>query len=286
MNIEWLQHKWVVYGLIPFLLLLGAFITSRILRSLLTLYFKKTSAFLNVDKTRFNFVKNAVSAIIYMTAIILIFYSIPKLKTLGVTLFASAGIFAAIIGFASQQAFSNIISGIFLVMSKPIRVGDNIRIGDLHNGYVEDITLRHTVIRNFENRRIIIPNSIISAETIVNSSITEEKTCSFMEMGISYDSDINKAIAIIQDEVAKHPNFVEWRSPEDIKSGTPKVRVRVLGWGNSSIDLRAYIWSKNSETAFVTRCDLYHSIKERFDNEGIEIPFPYRTLVFKNKPEV
>ena len=280
------ENKYVTHLLIPLIILVFAFITTKILRVLLTKYFKKSSIFLQVDQTRFNFVKNAVSFIIFLGAFVLIFYSIPELKALGVTLFAGAGVLAAFLGFASQQAFSNIVSGIFLVIFKPFRVGDHIRVGDLHAGVVEDITLRHTVIRNYEYRRIVMPNSLISAETIVNSTITDEKVCAFMEMGISYDSNIDKAIELIRDEVSKHPNYIDVRTQEDIDAGKPLVRVRVIGWGDSSINLRAYIWAQDSETAFVTRCDLFKSIKERFDNEGIEIPFPYRTVVFKNKPEL
>lgn len=278
------QNKYVTNFLIPAIILIVAFITAKILRILLTKYFNRTSRFLQVDQTRFNFVKNAVSFIIFLGAFVMIFYSIPQLKALGVTLFAGAGVLAAFIGFASQQAFSNIVSGIFLVIFKPFRVNDHVRVGDLHSGFIEDITLRHTVIRNLENRRIVIPNSTISSEIIINSTISDEKICAFMEMGISYDSNVDKAIQIIQEEASKHPNYIDVRTEEDKKEGKPEVRVRVIGWGDSSVDLRAYIWSKNSETAFFTKCDLYKSIKERFDNEGIEIPFPYRTLVFKNKP--
>jgi small-conductance mechanosensitive channel len=279
------ENKYVSHLLIPLIILVVAFISTKILRILLTKYFNKTSKFLKVDQTRFNFVKNAVSFIIFLGAFVVIFYSIPELKALGVTLFAGAGIFAAFLGFASQQAFSNIVSGIFLVIFKPFRVSDHIKIGELNVGIVEDINLRHTVIRNYENRRIVIPNSTISSEIIINSTITDEKICSFMEMGISYDSDMNKAIELIKDEVSNHPNYIDVRTKQDIKDGKPLVRVRVIGWGDSSVNLRAYIWAQDSETAFVTRSDLYKSIKERFDAEGIEIPFPYRTLVFKNKPE-
>ena len=123
--------------------------------------------------------------------------TIPKLKSLGVTIFAGAGILAAIIGFASQAAFSNIVSGIFIVIFKPFRVGDIVKISNLYSGIVEDITLRHTVISDFENKRLIIPNSVISAETIHNSNILDNKICNHIWYGISYDSDVDLATSII-----------------------------------------------------------------------------------------
>ena len=85
--------------------------------------------------------------------------SIPSLKNLGTALFAGAGVMAAVKGFASQAAFSNIISGVFVILFKPFRVGDIVQLTNGLKGKVTDITFRHTVIKDYENRRIIIPNS-------------------------------------------------------------------------------------------------------------------------------
>ena len=126
-----------------------------------------------------------------------IFYFTPSLRALGTTIFAGAGIFAAIIGFASQQAFSNIIGGIFIVIFKPFRVGDLIEIGVASKGTVEDITLRHTVIRDFENKRIVIPNSAISSETILNSHLKDGRINRRIEFRVFLDTDIDRAIEII-----------------------------------------------------------------------------------------
>lgn len=265
------------------IILAVAFIISKILRYLLSRFVRAASAKLNVDPTKYNFFKNAVSFIIFIVAIMIIFYRIPELKAYGVTLFASAGVFAAILGFASQSAFSNIITGIFLVIFKPFRVGDHIAISNNMTGEVEDITLRHTVIRNYENRRIVIPNSVISNETIINSSLNEDETCMYVVIGISYDSNIDLAMKIIQEEAEKHPHFLDRRSEEDLEDNKPAVIVRVIDFGDSSVNLRGYVWAKNPIDGFAMKCDLNKSIKERFDKEGIEIPFPHRTIVYKDK---
>ena len=272
------EFKHIIIVLATFLV---AFIFSRILRYLISRFIKVSSSKLKIDPTQFNFIKNAVSFLIYLTAIIFVFYTIPKLKALSLTMFAGAGVLAAIALFTSQQAFSNIISGIFLVIFKPFRVDDVVDVGNLTKGRVEDITLRHTVIRNFENRRMIIPNSVINSEIIVNSTIVDELICNFLNIGISYDSDIDLAMRIIQDESVKHPNFVDNRTEEDKKENIPAVKVRVLGYGDSSVNLRAYVWSQDHSSGFAMKCDLYKSIKEEFDKQGIEIPFPYRTIVYK-----
>jgi small conductance mechanosensitive channel len=279
------QHKFFFYFVFAVVVMGMAVLATRIIRGLVDRYFRKTSLSSKVDPTRYTFAKNGVSFVIFLIATIIIFYTIPSLRALGLTLFASAGILAAIIGFASQAAFSNIISGIFIVIFKPFRVDDIITIGTNLQGVVEDITLRHTVIRSFENRRIVIPNSVISNEVIINSTITEERVCVFLEMGISYDSDLDKAMAIMADEALKHPNCIDGRSAEELAAGDPKVRTRVIGFGDSSVNLRAWVWANSSPEGFEMKCDLFRSIKLRFDKEGIEIPYPYRTVVYKNGGE-
>jgi len=282
---NFLDSKYFKYAIIVVITLVAAMIITRILRFTMNRFFIRSSQKLNVDSTKFNFLKNAVSFMVFIAAFIFIFIMIPELKSLGLTLTAGAGVITAVLVFASQQAFSNIISGIFIVIFQPFRVNDHIKIGELFVGYVEDITLRHTVIRNYENRRIVVPNSVISAETITNSNIVEDKINNFLEIGISYDSDIDKAMEIMRSEAIKHPNFVDNRTDEDKQNNVPEVVVRVINLSDWAVTLRAYIWSENSPSGFVMKCDLRKSIKERFDKEGIEIPFPYRTVVFKKDLE-
>ena len=275
------EIPYIKYSIITLATLLVAFVISKILRILLTKFLKQSIVKLKVDHTQFNFLKNAVSFFIFLGAIIFIFYTIPQLKALSITLFAGAGILTAIALFASQQAFANIVSGVFIVIFKPFRVNDLVDVGNLSKGRVEDITLRHTVIRNFENRRMIIPNSVISSEIIINSTIVDETVCNFIEIGISYDSDIEKAMKIMQTEATAHPNFLDHRSVEEKQNNTHPVTTRVMGFGDSSVNLRAYVWTKDHAEGFVLRTDLNKSIKDQFDKQGIEIPFPYRTIVYK-----
>lgn len=280
-QIRWDQPFWQ-YALIIVAAFVAATIVARLINFFLNRFFNSSSLILKVDPTRYRFFKNAVTALIYLLAFFTVIYTIPEFKALGLTLFAGAGIFAAILGFASQQAFSNIVSGLFIVIFKPFRVGDIIQVGTLSSGVVEDITLRHAVIRNFENRRIVIPNSVISAETIINSSITDEKTNTHIFLSVSYDTDLDEAIDIIREEVLKHPSLIDWRTQEDIDNGEEKVVILVMGFLDSGIQLRVNAWAEDSITGFMMKTDLNKAIKKRFDEEGIEIPFPYRTLVYKS----
>lgn len=267
------------------LIIICAIILTRLSRWLLRRFFDKESIQLKVDPTRYKFLRHLATMMVWLIAIGSIIYVIPSLRTFALGLFAGAGILVAVLGFAAQAAFANIISGVFIVIFKPFRVGDVLKVGELYAGTVEDITLRHVVIVSFENKSIIIPNSVISAETIVNSSIGDTKICEFVELGISYDSDIDLAMKIMQEEAIAHPNCLDVRTKQEKKSGVPQVQVKLIGFGDSSVNLRAWVWAKDQADAKQLHWDINKSIKERFDKEGVEIPFPYRTLVFKKDIE-
>ena len=259
-----------------------AVIIARLLRYIIGRLVKGASTKLKVDPTKYNFLKNAVEFIVYIIALIVIFNSIPKLKSYGTALFAGAGVLAAIVGFASQSAFSNIVSGIFIVMFRPFSVGDRVRVGQLYSGDVEDITLRHTVIKDFENRRIVIPNSVINNETIINSSLSHENLCIFIEIGVSFDSDVDQAMRMLQEETMKHPDCVDNRTHEEIESGTPQVNVRLINITEAAMQLRAYGWAKNPSDGFNLKCDVLKNTKRRFDEAGISLAYPQRMIYIKD----
>ncbi len=270
------------YAVFALVVLAVAFVISRILKFVIGRFVRAAAQKLKVDPTRFKFFKNAIDFIIYLIAVIVIFRYIPALHSYGNTLLTGAGVLAAIVGFASQSAFSNIISGVFLVIFKPFGVGDRVQIGALYTGDVEDITLRHTVIRNFENRLIVIPNSVINNETIINSTLTHELVCIFIEITISFNSNVDKAMQIMQEEAMKHPECRDNRTEEEKKNGEPQVAVRLLSLTESGQQVRAYVWAKDPTAGFILKCDLLKSIKQKFDKENIEIP--YRTVYMKEFP--
>ncbi len=262
------------------LIITAAIIVSIIIRILINSYLDKKIENLKVNPTNYNFLKNASSFIIFTIATFVIIYSVPELQHLGTTLFASAGIFAAVLAFASQQAMSNIIGGIFIVIFKPFRVGDVIQVRT-DFGSVEDITLRHTMLKNFQNERVIIPNSVISAEFIINRTIVDERYRRAIDIGISYDSDIDQAIEIILEIGRKHPYYIDWREPEDISEGAKDIDVKILEYTESGIMLRAFIWSETAGKSFDLMSDILYSVKKEFDNNNITIARPARYVINK-----
>jgi small-conductance mechanosensitive channel len=261
------------------LVLVIAFVIGRILRFVIGRFVKAASTKLKVDPTKYNFLKNAVEFIIYVIAAIVIFNHIPSLNHYGTAIFAGAGVLAAIVGFASQSAFSNIVSGVFIVIFRPFSVGDRVRVGQLYTGDVEDITLRHTVIKDFENRRIVIPNSVVNNETIINSTIAAEDLCMFIEVTVSLDSDVDQALRILQEESMKHPECRDSRTPDEIAAGEPQVKVRLINILETGLHIRAYAWAKDPSSGFGLKCDVLRNIKKRFDETGIGFAHPYRMVV-------
>lgn len=265
----------------PLLIILGTIIVAGIFQSVFRRIIKRKSHDLNNDPTNYKFLKHTLTALIYIVGFSWAVYTIPTLRVMATSMLAGAGILAVVIGFASQQALANVIAGVFIVIFKPFRINDRVQIKDnFYSGVVEDITLRHTVIRNFENRRIVIPNSLMSSEIIVNSDFGEDLICKFVDVGIAYESDVVLAKQILADEVMNHPNWLDRRTEDEKKEGLPPVTVRVIALAESSVNLRAWAWAGDTAAAFEMQCDVLERVKIRFPQEGISIPFPQRTIHF------
>ena len=233
------------------------------------------------DLTSFQFFRHIVSALIYIIGFAAALTQIPEFKIVGHSLLAGAGVISLVAGLASQQALSNIMSGILIVIFKPFRLNDRITLRGTFTGVVEDINLRQVVIRDRENNRIIIPNSVISSDLIVNAHMNDTKCCKMVEFGIGYASNMERALEIMKEEVLKHPLHIDNRTTEDKSKNAPEVIARVIGMGDSSVNLRVWAWAGNPSDAYVLYCDLLQNIKNRFDAEGIEIPFPQRDVHLK-----
>lgn len=247
-------------------------------------FLKKSAKILNSeDPTKYRFLRHFLRAIIYITGFAWAISEVPYLKTLSSSLLAGAGVLAVALGLASQQALSNIVSGLFIIMFKPFRINDRIKLNrdPLLQGIVEDITLRHTVIRDFENRRIVVPNAVINQEILVNADLAEDKIIKYVEINIGLSADILKAKQIMREEVMNHHLQVDPRDAEAIAKGEPEVPVRVIAIGEYFVTLRAWACAANASEAFEMYCDLLESIKYRFDVEGIEIPIPHRYILNK-----
>jgi len=252
--------------------IIGTVIVAHVINRALVTYFKFASDKLKIDETTYTVVRRILTVTIYIIGIAVVITLIPGLPDLMLGMAAGAGIAAIVIGFAAQKVLSNVFGGISIAIYRPFRVGDVVEMEDEY-GTIEDITLRHTVIRTWQNKMQIIPNSRISEDTIVNWTIEDLTVLWKVDFGISYDSDIDLARSIILDEIDKHPDVMHEEDKE--------AKVRVTELGDFAVKLRANFWVSDRPTAWGTGAEIRESVKKRFDSEGVEIPFPYRTLVYK-----
>lgn len=259
-------------------ILFAAWFVERLIHLALRRGYAKAKAQGREEMTRYRFFRNAVRTLMVILALIAIIYVIPSLRSLAFTLFAGAGILAVVIGFAAQKALSDIISGVFIVAFKPFRVGDLIQAGEVGVfGQVEDINLRHTTILTFENRRLVIPNSILSEDRIVNSSIRDERTCEFIEFDLALHADINLAMALMQHRALLHPSRIV--SPDvatSMENPEEPITVRLVKIHEGAITLRMYVWAKDPVDARRMHYDLNQAVLEDFLEQGIPFALPIR----------
>ncbi len=252
---------------------------SRLIRFFLVKYINRKNKNHQYSITRLKFMKNSVKFFLGIIAFLVIVFTIPLFRSKAGIIFSGAGILAAIIGFAAQAAVSNLIAGAFIVMFKPFRVGDFIKLDDFRLGIVEDITLRHTVINTFENKRLIIPNSLISTESIFNHTIDDTYVQSFNNIMVGLHADIDKVKQIITEEALKLTYIIDNRTPEEIANNVDQIRIRVKEVNENGIYLRAFIWVSDPYEEFRVKSDLLEAVHKRFLKENIDLPVPLRKMV-------
>ena len=271
-----LDETWSIsiYIIVVFLI---SWVFSRLIRLVIVSYLKRSKSE-KYKNTSLQFLRNSIKFFIGLVAVMLIITSVPSLRSKATIIFSGAGILAAIIGFAAQAAISNLIAGAFIVIFKPFRVGDYIKLDDSRIGIVEDITLRHTVINNFENKRLIIPNSIISTESVLNHTIEDSHILSFNNFKLGLFADIDLAKKIIEEEALKLDGVIDYRTPTEVLTTTNQVTIRVIEVFESYILVRAYVWVNDPLEEFKVKCALNEAVHKRFVKEKIDLPIPLRKI--------
>lgn len=217
-----------------------------------------------------------IDASIILVAAFTVLTTVKPLRDLGTTLLAGSGLVAVVVGLAAQAALANVFSGISIGVSKPFVIGEQIEIvGQNISGVVTEISLRQTVIRDFNNKRIAVPNSVIDKEIIRTAQLAEQRAIrNFLPVSVGYDTDVEKAIAILQRAVLSHKDFYDTRTEEDVRSGAEKsVDVLVVNLGPASVDLRASVWSRDAATGFAMLCDLRRTIAKFFETGELTPPY-------------
>lgn len=222
------------------------------------------------EKISKDYLENATKSIFYATVLIAFLSVFPILGINLSGLLVAGGIFAIIIGFASQSIISNLISGIFLIFERPIKIGDNVEIDGI-SGSVEEIRLISTKVKTYDGIFVRMPNDKVFTTNIKNYVTNIARRFEY-DIGIRYVDDADKAIDVIKKEIDKI-SFV-------LVNPAPKIFVDTLG--DNSVNIKVKIWSPSLEW-YDVKIKLLWKLKKALEENGIQIPFPQREVWFRNE---
>lgn len=211
--------------------------------------------------------------------VILAFGFLVVLQTLGVSilpLLTAFGVGGLAIALALQDTLSNFFSGLQILLSRQFQVGDFIRLETGEEGYVTDITWRNTIIRALPNNLIVVPNAKLANSRITNFHLPEKATTTLVPLNVSYGSDLEK-VEQVTIEVAKSVL-------EEIEGGVSEFEplVRYTAFADSSVSFNVVLQVREFTNRFIIVHELIKRLHRRYGEEGIEIPFPARTVYLKN----
>lgn len=202
-----------------------------------------------------------------------VIYSLTLVVIMGVfglplaALASAVGLIGLGVSFALKDMISNFISGLMILINRPFKIGDQITVAG-ESGTVRDIRIRATDVKTYDGRKVIVPNSILYNDTVINNTAYDERRFEVV-VGIGYDDDIEKAKELGM-ETLQEAEGVD-RQPE------PQVLVNELG--GSSVNLKLRGWTKPSKANMVNSAsEVTQIVKEKYDEAGIDIPYPIRTI--------
>lgn len=201
------------------------------------------------------------------------------LQSLGISItpiLTALGVGGLAVALALQPTLENLFSGLQIIVSKQLRPGDYVKLDNGEGGYVKDISWRNTTIQALGNNMMVIPNAKLAAATIMNYSQPEKQMSVLVQCGVAYDSDLEK-VERVTIAVAKE-------TLKEVDGGVSEFEpfIRYHTFNNSSIDFTVILRGTEFVSQYLLKHEFVKRLKKRFDKEGIEIPFPIRTVYMRN----
>jgi len=197
------------------------------------------------------------------------------LQALGLSItpmLTALGVGGLAVALALQETLANLFAGIHLLMSRQVKLGDYVRFESGEEGYITDITWRNTTIRGLHNHIVIIPNSKLASALITNFNMPDTEVGVPVSVGVSYDSDLQRVEAVTLEVAREVMRYVPGGLPEF------EPFVRYQEFGDSSIDFTVMMRSEDFYAQYLVRHEFIKRLHVRYNQEGIEIPFPIRTV--------
>jgi MscS family membrane protein len=189
---------------------------------------------------------------------------------------ASAGVVGIAVGFAAKDTLANLFAGFFIIADSPYKVGDYIVLDSGDRGEVTRVGIRSTRLLTRDDVEIIIPNAEMANTKVVNESGGRwVKFRIRLKVGVAYGSDVDRVVAVLEREALAH----------DAVCRVPEPRVRMRGFGDSSLDFELLCWVEHPSERGIVSHHLYMNIYKALGREGIEIPFPQRDVWLRSVPQ-
>jgi small-conductance mechanosensitive channel len=236
-------------------------------------YIQKSELPIPTTGLAYGILKGAILVIGFLIILSFLGISITPLIT-------ALGIGGLAVALALQDTLANLFAGIHILVEKSVRVGDFVRLETGQEGYVEDITWRTTRIRMLPNNIVVIPNSRLSQSIITNYYLPEKRMSLLIPVSVSYSSDPEKVEKVLVEEAKKAIGEI----PGLLGNPEPFVRF-IPGFGDSSLDFTLICQVQEFVDQFPAQHELRKRIFKRFKEEGIEIPFPHRTVYLREEKE-
>ena len=229
-----------------------------------------------VDRTTVKFLGQLAQIGVYLFAFISYAHLVPSLSHLGTAWLASVSVISVVVGLAAQSTLGNLISGISLLLYRPFNVGDRLQLttpSGVETAEVESLNLGYTILKTDDNRRIVVPNSIMASQTTVNLTGNDPRSLCSIPFPISCDADIDLARSILLELARAHPQAQK-------VTGCPVTQVSPAG-----VVLTLNVWCPQSDAAYTVKCDLLEQARKRFLQEGIHLPFARTTVTLEGTKE-
>jgi small-conductance mechanosensitive channel len=227
----------------------------------------------HLDRMAVKFIAKLVRYGVYAFAFAAYAHCVPELSGLGAASLTSIGMISLIVGFAAQNTLGNLIAGISLLLYRPFKLGDRLQVTaptGLETGIVESLTLGYTLLKTDDNRRVVVPNSLMASQTAINLTANDPRVICSVLISISLAADIDKARAILLELAGKHALAKEL-------CGCPLTQL-----SSSGVTLSLDVWCADAPSANTFRCDLLELAVKRFARAGIVIPISPTTLILRD----
>jgi small-conductance mechanosensitive channel len=261
-------YFWLENGLMIFYIFSGTMIVARVVSGLIKIKAEGTDHIIHSS----SIISNIVIMIIYCLGLLFILQSqgisiTPVLTALGV-----GGLAVAL---ALQPTLSNLFAGLQIISSGNFNRGDFIKLSTGEDGFIEDITWRSTTIRAASDHIIIVPNSKLADMTVSNYYLPQHEITFGVEVGISYNSDLNKVEKITKEVIKETLQ----ESPDGVQEFVPEVSF--IAFGESSIRLKAFLRVNNYSAQSQVKSYFIKKLHQRYAKEDIHVPYPARTVLMK-----